>query len=209
MAIESALHLSPKAGHQAVPDTSLNPPTADAILLAMIEQGDENAMADLYDRHSRIVFAAALRVLHERSAAEDVLQEVFLRVWRKPSGFEGARGSLGAWLSVIARNRAIDVLRRRRPTDSVDDVPLACPGDLSEHIEQRVMVERIRSLIQKLPPVQQRVLELAFFQDMTHAEIAAQTRMPLGTIKTRIRTALQSLCKALNMAGVNRERSAI
>lgn len=171
--------------------------SSDSLLLELIQEGDESAMGRLYDTHSRIVYSVGLRVLRDPAAAEDVLQDVFLRIWREPTSFIAARGSLGAWLSIIARNRAIDVLRKRRPADPIDDIPLRAPGDLASDVERSLMMEQIRPLIAKLPEAQREALELAFFRGWTHAEIARTTQIPLGTIKTRIRSALKSLGSAV------------
>lgn len=185
-----------------VADTSMlnAPPTIldpDAALIALVKRGDEGAILRLYDAHSRMVYSVALRVLRDPDAAEDVLQDVFLHLWRTPATFVAGRGSLGAWLAVIARNRAIDVLRKRRLTDSVDDLPLKAPGDLCHEVERSLLVARIKALIGRLPLVQQEVLELAYFRGWTHAEIAESTSIPLGTIKTRIRSALRALEQAV------------
>src|SRR6202034_326625 len=91
----------------------------DAALLALVERGGESAMASLFDRYSKVVYSVALRVLRDPAAAEDVLQEVFMQIWRNPDSFVATRGSLGGWLAVVARNRSIDALRRKRPTAQV------------------------------------------------------------------------------------------
>ena len=168
----------------------------DAFLLEFVQQGDRAAMATLYDRYSRIVYSVALRVLHEPEAAEDVVQDVFMQLWRTPSSFVAARGSLGGWLAIVARNRAIDTLRRKRPTTSVDDVALASSCNLADEAERNTLMQRARSAIQELPREQRKTLEMAFFDGLTHTEIAEITGDPLGTVKTRIRSALQSLRKA-------------
>src|SRR2546428_9323731 len=97
----------------------------DATLLALVRRGDEHAMASLFDRYSKVVYSVALRVLRDPASAEDVLQEVFMQIWRNPNGFIATRGSLGGWLAVVARNRSIDALRRKRPSEQVDDMALA------------------------------------------------------------------------------------
>src|SRR6202140_2094205 len=94
----------------------------DATLLALVQRGDESAMASLFDRYSKILYSVALRGLRDPASAEDVLQEVFMQIWRNPSGFVATRGSLGGWLAVVARNRSIDALRRKRPSEQVDDM---------------------------------------------------------------------------------------
>ena len=177
---------------------NMPPPSTqdDASLLALVGRGDEHAMAALFDRYSRVVYSVALRVLRDPSSAEDVLQEIFMQIWRSPDGFTAARGSLGGWLAVVSRNRSIDALRRRRPTDSTDDVVLASTFNLSEEAERNVMIERARAAMVSLPLEQRKTLEMAFFDGLTHSEIAEMTGDPLGTVKTRIRSALLSLRKA-------------
>jgi RNA polymerase sigma-70 factor (ECF subfamily) len=168
----------------------------DASLLARVQAGDERAMASLYDRYSRVVYSVALRVLRDPAASEDVLQEVFMQIWRNPSSFIAARGSLGGWLSIIARNRSIDTIRRKRPSVDVDDVALASPFNLADEAERNTLMERARAIIVQLPREQRKTLEMAFFDGLTHSEIAEITGDPLGTVKTRIRSALLTLRKA-------------
>jgi RNA polymerase sigma-70 factor (ECF subfamily) len=172
------------------------PVEGDAELLARVRAGEERAMAWLFDRYSKVVYSVALRVLRDPAAAEDVLQEVFMQLWRNPDTFLATRGSLGGWLAVVARNRSIDVLRRRRPMESVDDVALASPCNLGNEAERNIMIEKARGVIHLLPREQKKTLEMAFFDGLTHSEIAEMTGDPLGTVKTRIRSALTTLRKA-------------
>src|SRR5271156_4550847 len=169
----------------------------DAALLAKVEQGDQEAMGKLFDRYSGIVYSVALRVLKDTGQAEDVMQDIFIQIWKKPSAFISGRGSLGAWLVVVARNRAIDSLRRRRPTDSVDDVVLASSTDLASEAERNTLMEKVRTYLNKLPPEQKKSVEMAYFEGLSHSEIAEKTGDPLGTVKTRIRLALITLRKAM------------
>jgi RNA polymerase sigma-70 factor, ECF subfamily len=168
----------------------------DASLLALVQTGEQGAMATLYDRYSRLVYAVAMRVLREPATAEDVLQEVFMQLWRNPDSFTAARGNLGSWLAVVTRNRSIDTLRRKRPSTPIDDLPLMAPGNLADEAERNTMMQLARTTIQRLPREQRKTLEMAFFDGLTHSEIAEMTGDPLGTVKTRIRTALLSLRKA-------------
>jgi RNA polymerase sigma-70 factor (ECF subfamily) len=168
----------------------------DAALLTRMGQRDENAMEDLFRRYSGVVYSVAFRVLHDSGQAEDVLQEVFLQLWRNPAAFVQQRGSLGGWLVVVARNRAIDLLRRRKPSDSVEDVVLASSVDVAEEAERNTIMQKVRKVIADLPVEQQKTLELAYFEGLSHTEIASRTGDPLGTVKTRIRQALISLRKA-------------
>jgi RNA polymerase sigma-70 factor (ECF subfamily) len=171
--------------------------TKDSALVAGVRAGDEHAMAQLYDRYSPVVYSVALRVLADTAAAEDVLQEVFLQLWRNPVVFDSNRGSLGAWLAVIARNRAIDALRKRKPESDADEVIVAVNLDIESETDRRRVLERVRGVVNALPTEQRSAVEMAFFEGLTHSEIAAKTGQPLGTIKTRIRNGLLSLRKAL------------
>ena len=171
-------------------------PTEDAELLAGLERGEDRAMATLYDRYSRIVYSVALRVLRDPAAAEDILQEIFMQMWRNPQSFVAARGSLGGWLSVVARNRSIDTLRRKRPSEQVEELALASPFDLADDSERNLLMEKARAAVVLLPAEQRKTLEMAFFDGLTHSEIAEMTGDPLGTVKTRIRSALLTLRKA-------------
>ncbi|HEV2577134.1 MAG TPA: sigma-70 family RNA polymerase sigma factor [Acidobacteriaceae bacterium] len=169
----------------------------DAQLLGRVRRGDDQAMATIYDRYSRVVYSVALRVLRDPASAEDVVQDVFLGLWRRPESFISARGSLGGWLAVVARNRSIDTLRRKRPSEQVEEVYLASPFDLSSEAERNNMMQRARGVIVRLPLEQRKALEMAYFDGLTHSEIAEVTGDPLGTVKTRIRAALLNLRKEL------------
>ena len=153
-------------------------------------------MATLYDRYSSIVYAVALRVLADTGAAEDILQEVFMQLWRNPAAFDSSRGSLGAWLAVITRNRAIDALRKRRSVTDIEDIIVSVQPDLASEAERSRALERVRGVLGSMPAAQKRALEMAFFEGLTHTEIAGKTGEPLGTIKTRIRSGLLTIRKA-------------
>jgi RNA polymerase sigma-70 factor (ECF subfamily) len=168
----------------------------DTALLSRVGQGDESAMETVFRRYSGAVYSVALRVLHDSGQAEDVMQEIFLQLWRKPAAFVQERGALGAWLVVVTRNRAIDLLRRRKLTDSVDDIVLASPINVADDAERNAMMEKVRAVLANLPQEQRKSLELAYFEGLTHTEIASRTGDPLGTVKTRIRQALITLRKA-------------
>ena len=168
----------------------------DLGLVSAIRSGDQGAMASLYDRYSSIVYSVALRVLGDTGAAEDVLQDVFMQLWRNPGSFDSSRGSLGAWLAVIARNRAIDGLRKRRPENDIEDVVLSIEPDLAAEADRSRAAGKVRGLLETMPASQRAALEMAYFQGLTHSEIAAKTGEPLGTIKTRIRAGLTALRKA-------------
>ena len=170
----------------------------DAALLEAVAEGSQDAMAAVYDRYSRIVYCIALRVLREPGLAEDVMQEVLLQVWKRPQSFVSQRGNLGAWLSVVTRNRSIDVLRKRSPLEPLDDMPLPDPRDMILESEQNWVLDKVRGAIDSLPEEQQGPLELAYFHGLSHTEIAEKTGSPLGTVKTRIRAGLMTIRKAMN-----------
>lgn len=154
-------------------------------------------MSHVYDRYSSIVYSVALRVLADTGKAEDVMQEVFLYLWRNPNAYQAARGTLAAWLAVIARNRAIDQIRRRHETEDVEEIPLAVHQNLEDEAVRNQLIGRVRKSLETMPEDQRSALELAYFKGMTHSEIAASTQQPLGTIKTRIRSGLQALRRSL------------
>jgi RNA polymerase sigma-70 factor, ECF subfamily len=159
----------------------------DQATVTAMKSGDQSAMAELYDRYSSVVYAVALRVLGDTGAAEDVLQEVFLQLWRNPA--------------VITRNRAIDSLRRRRPETDIEDVILSVAPDLAVEADRSRAAEKVRGVLGTMPPRQRSALEMAYFEGMSHSEIATKTGEPLGTIKTRIRTGLIALRKAFQSSG--------
>jgi RNA polymerase sigma-70 factor, ECF subfamily len=192
---ESPSNPKPSDNRTSNSETEIGP-VDETAMLTRIGQRDENAMEEIFRRYSGPVYSVALRVLRDSGHAEDVLQEVFLQLWRKPAAFVQNRGALGAWLVVIARNRAIDVLRRRKPSDSVDDVVLASAVNVADEAERNTMMEKVRRVIADLPMEQRKSLELAYFEGLSHTEIASRTGDPLGTVKTRIRQALISLRKA-------------
>jgi len=168
----------------------------DLAAVTAMKSGDQGALAELYDRYSSVVYAVALRILGDAGAAEDVLQEVFLQLWRNPAAFDAARGSLGAWLAVISRNRAIDFLRRRRPETDIEDVVLSVAPDLAGDADRSRAAEKVRGVLGAMPSLQRSALEMAYFEGLSHSEIASKTGEPLGTIKTRIRAGLMTLRKA-------------
>jgi RNA polymerase sigma-70 factor, ECF subfamily len=162
-------------------------------LVARIRAGDQQAMSELYDRYAKVVYAVALRVLQDAAGAEDVLQDVFLQLWRNPDAFDASRGSLSAWLAVISRHRSIDRVRKRRPETDIEDCVIAAGPDLRDETERTLVIEKVRAVLDQMNPDQRQAMELAFFQGLTHTEIAEKTGEPLGTIKTRIRSGLQQL----------------
>jgi len=167
---------------------------------SLMERGrvrEQQAMAEIFDRYAGLVYSVALRVLKDSGHAEDVTQEIFFQLWRNPDSFSSARGALATWLLVVARNRAIDHLRQRKPGEPVDEVVVASATNVHSETERGIMMQRVRGIIGDLPQEQQRSLQMAFFDGLSHSEIAEKIGQPLGTVKTRIRSALTSLRKRL------------
>jgi len=135
-------------------------------------------------------------VLADTGAAEDVLQEIFLQLWRNPGLFDASRGNLAPWLAVITRNRSIDGLRKRRPESDIADIIVSVEPDMAGDAERSRAMEKVRGVLGSMPPAQRSALEMAYFEGLSHSEIAAKTGEPLGTVKTRIRSGLLSLRKA-------------
>lgn len=171
----------------------------DMGLLTRIQSGDQEAMSALFDRYGTMVYSVALRVLKDTGEAEDVMQETFVQIWKNPGAFVSGRGSLGGWLVVVARNRSIDVIRRRRPSEPVELFALPSSTNLAQEAERNSLLEKIRGVMLSLPVEQQKSVELAFFEGLSHSEISEKTGDPLGTVKTRIRLALITIRKALNV----------
>jgi RNA polymerase sigma-70 factor (ECF subfamily) len=171
--------------------------TSDLALVTAIRSGNQGAMAALYDRYSSIVYSVALRVLQDTGAAEDVLQEIFMQLWRNPGAFDANRGNMAAWLAVISRHRAIDALRRRRPANNIEDLVVSVEPDLAGDADRTRTMDKVRGALETMPSTQRSALEMAYFEGLTHVEIADKTGEPLGTIKTRIRAGLLSLRKVL------------
>jgi len=174
-----------------------NAPGSDELLLNRVGQRDPQAMTQIFDRYAGLVFSIALRVLKDPGQAEDVVQEIFTQIWQRPGAFVSSKGSLGAWLVVVARNRAIDLIRRRRPTDSLEDHVITSKVNIASEVERTTLMQKVRTALDTLPSEQRLSVELAYFDGLTQTEIAERTGDPLGTVKTRIRLALISLRRAL------------
>ena len=180
---------------------TLRPDRSDEELLAQLQQGKLQALEVLYDRYHRLLLALAYRVIGDQQVAEEVVQEVFLAVWRRSATYRPARGKVRQWLLSISRNRAIDRVRGNlKPSQTVElDESLT---DLSapeawEYVDQSVQRERVRAELATLPAEQREVIELAYYGGLTLQQISDQTQVPLGTIKSRTRLAMDKLRQAL------------
>ena len=178
----------------------------DQELMVRLSDGEVDALEGLYDRYSSLVFSIVVRVLTDRQLAEDVTQEVFLRLWRRPWSYDPERGKFRSWLMSVTRHRSIDerrrVVRRLRQEARDDDgMPeIAAPGRFHDPQLEAVLADErraVREAMTRLPPVQREVIELAYFGGLTQVEVAALTGEPLGTVKTRIRLGIQKLRVAL------------
>ncbi|MEZ5362970.1 MAG: sigma-70 family RNA polymerase sigma factor [Bryobacterales bacterium] len=179
---------------------------SEIALAGRLKRQEAGALGEAYDRYSRPVFAMLLRMTGERPVAEELLQEAFLRLWRKSAAFEPERGALLPWLLTMARNLALDRIRssserQRRLEAFHETLPEAGPlngGDAWP--DAKLQAERIRSLLSDLPEEQRKALELAYFEGMSHSEIAAAMERPLGTVKTWLRSGLLRLRERLGAA---------
>src|SRR5262245_55823976 len=176
---------------------------ADQAALTRMAQGDREAVAELYDRHARPVFSLALRILQDSHDAEDVVQDVFTQAWTQAKRYDSSRGAVAAWLLNITRSRAIDRLRSRRsrPEDPREGADAVGVSDAAHSPDLQLLsseqTAKVRSALQALPLLQRVALELAYYEGLTHAEIAERLEQPLGTVKTRIRQAVIRLRESL------------
>lgn len=180
--------------------TDSQPAIDDVALLRAAAKGDASAVLALYDRHGAALFALALRVLGNRDEAEEVLQDGFVKIWQEAATYDPERAGFRAWACTLVRNRALDVLRRRgtaaRNLEKSAEAPVAATGpDAAAGASEDAA--RIRAALVELPDAQRTALELAYFEGLTHVEIAARTSAPLGTVKTRILDGLRKLKSAL------------
>jgi RNA polymerase sigma-70 factor, ECF subfamily len=175
----------------------------DSALVERMKAGDESALSALYDRYSAMLFGLLLRILKEREAAEEVLQDLFLQVWRNAGQFDARRGSLPAWLMVMGRNRAVSRLRGRRDRELLEENEgeyanrFVSVQNIEDEAARAELARSLTAALATLPAEQRQALEFAYFEGMTQSEIAARTGAPLGTVKTRVRTAMQSLRQLL------------
>jgi RNA polymerase sigma-70 factor (ECF subfamily) len=181
---------------------------ADEDLLTLVEGGDADAFEVIYERHARVAYSLAFRLLGDRGAAEDLVQDAFLAVWRGADGYSSARGSVRNWLLSILHNRGVDRLRTlaamARRQEALEQVELRRPDapDAAALGMERVLARNVREELSSLPSEQYEVLKLAYYGGFTHQEIAEMLQVPLGTVKSRMRLGLERLRRGLGAAGV-------
>jgi RNA polymerase sigma-70 factor (ECF subfamily) len=178
-------------------------PAADRSLIQRLRAGDRGAFAEIYDNYSRGIYRLVLRMVGNSALAEDLLQEVFLKLWKSAAMLDEGATSLGPWLIAVARNHVLDYLKSKRNRSSMQSVPLDL-SEISQHLSPSeptfVFEERLRLLrrgLDRLDARERRVLELAYFEGLTQTEMAAMLNMPLGTVKTCVRLAIRNLKKHL------------
>lgn len=176
----------------------------DATLIRRIAKAETGALQELYDRYNRLVFSVALAILGDRSVAEEVTLDVFVRVWQSAATYHAERAKVSTWLAAITRHHAIDILRAQRSRldqnslylDELSWLKESGAHDPQEDAEMEAQRAHIRQVLDELPMEQQQALLLAFFKGYSHQQIAELLGEPLGTVKTRIRLAMQKLREA-------------
>jgi RNA polymerase sigma-70 factor (ECF subfamily) len=171
---------------------------ADEDLMYLGDTGDKEALGMLYDRHSRSAYSLAYRMMGEHQAAEDLVQEAFLKVWRAAGSYRAERASVRTWILSVVHNRGIDELRsiasRRRTQDRVEaQNPTSQPSEAFAETWRKSQREQVTEALRGLPPEQLKVLELSYFSGYTHTEIAELLNLPLGTVKSRMRLGLKKI----------------
>ena len=178
----------------------------DATLVHRLLQRDMRAFEQLYDRHSRLVYGLVFRIVQQAGTAEEIVQDVFLQLWRNAARYDTSRGPFLPWLLTMARNRALDTLRlkserQRRREDQSEELPAICAAPAFEQqLDDKRRVSQVRSLMTSLQPQQKRAIELAYFEGLSHTEIADTLKEPLGTVKSWIRNGLSRLREGLQSA---------
>ena len=178
---------------------------ADRAVLVRLAAGELDALEDLYDRYKTMAYSIAYRITSDATLAEDVVQEAFLGAWRNAGRYVEGRGSVKTWLLSIVHHRAIDAVRRRRPTTELPDVEVPPPAaltlpDVWPEVSAVLDADTVRSALATLSDVQREAIELAYFGGLTQQEIAARTATPLGTVKSRMRLGLLAMRRHLEEA---------
>ncbi len=192
---------------------------SDQQLMMRLAERDANALTTIYDRYARPIYSLAIRIMGKPERAEEVVQEVFIKLWRKPHSYDPQRGAFINWVLGVTHNQAIDELQRERnhersvshslPTAGEEELSIDVPDPTADPADQAwysVRLDIVREALMRLPQAQREVIELAYFSGLTQVEIAVRLAEPLGTIKTRTRLALQKLKVILEEEGLRSER---
>lgn len=188
------------------PEAAAKGDGADREVLDRVAAGDVDALEELYDRYRALAYAVALRITRDTTAAEDAVQEAFLGAWRNAARYDRGRGSVKTWLLSIVHHRAVDTIRRRRPTVEMPEPDGFAPAalrlpDVWAEVGSRLDGEEVRDALTRLPAAQREAIELAYFDGLTQQEIGQRTNTPLGTVKSRMRLGLVALRRELLGAG--------
>jgi RNA polymerase sigma-70 factor (ECF subfamily) len=192
----------------AAPDESLRLRVASAVdeadraVLIRVADGELDALEELYDRYKTMAYSIAFRITNDATLAEDVVQEAYLGAWRNAASYLEGRGSVKTWLLSIVHHRAIDAIRRRRPTTELPDLELPTPAALTEpdvwtEVAAGLDAETVRRALAELSAVQREAIQLAYFGGLTQKEVAERTATPLGTVKSRMRLGLLAMRRSL------------
>jgi RNA polymerase sigma-70 factor (ECF subfamily) len=191
---------SPTSGREA--DGAARSESGDETLLKRLATGtDEAALSELYDRYQAAMYGLAMRITNDAGLAQDAVQEAFVGIWRNAARYEESRSAVRTWILSITHHRAIDLVRRRRPTSPLPETEFATPAltapDIWPEVARAADADAVKVALGLLPDEQRRVIELAYFEGLTQVEIADRTGAPLGTVKSRARLGLSLLRRAL------------
>lgn len=178
--------------------------TAEKALLARIVNGDQQALSDLYDQYAALLYSVVIAVVKKQEEAEDLLQEIFLLIWKKSATFDTSRDNVYAWLTTLARNRAIDRTRskafRSAQKEVAEPIPEITPSAMDNPLDAAIMQERagqVQAAMQQIPAEQREVILLAYFEGYSQSQMAEHLGLPLGTVKTRVRQGMKKLSELL------------
>jgi RNA polymerase sigma-70 factor (ECF subfamily) len=191
----------------AVDDTAPAPTPWEEQVWRSVGEGDERALAELYEQYAPIVFGLALRVTRSEPAAEEISQEVFLSVWERPAAFDASKGTLRSWLGMLAHRRAVDWVRRevaRRERQERDASAIVAPPDIEEEVVALAVADRVRRAVTALPEEQRIAVQLAYYDGQTYRQVATTLGIPEGTAKSRLRAGLHRIAEAVEVEAVER-----
>ena len=188
-------------GNPAAGDVTVVAASDEALIERLAATADEAALSDLYDRYQAMMYGLAMRITGDAALAQDAVQEAFVGVWRNAGRYSAGKASVRTWIMSITHHRAIDVVRRRKPTTTLPDTETADEAlrapDIWPEVSRGIDADAVRVAIDGLPDIQRQAIELAYFEGLTQVEIAERTGAPLGTVKSRVRLGLQTMRRSL------------